>query len=357
MKPDILNQFLTVGVQNKASDIHLQVGEHPLFRINGQLTQVKYHPLTAEEMASIVTTLAGKERFQEEFRSKVEFDVSYEIKDVGRFRANVYKQRGFYGAVLRVVPLEIKSFEELHLPKVVEKIANLRRGLVLASGATGNGKSTTVAAIVEHINRTRKSHVVTIEEPIEFLFKNKTSIISQREVGSDTESFNTALRSALRQDPDVIVIGELRDRDTVEIALKAAETGHLVISTIHTPDAQRTIGRLLGYFPVEEHAQARVRIAQNLMAVLSLRLLNSINGSGRQPAVEVMLVTRSVEECIRNPEKTAEIQNYIQKSREIGMQTFDQHLVELLQAGKISMESAKLAATNPAEVELMLTID
>ena len=357
MRPDILNQFLTVGVQNKASDIHLQVGEHPLFRINGQLTQVKYHPLTAEEMASIVSTLAGKERFQEEFRGKAEFDVSYEIKDVGRFRANVYKQRGFYGAVLRVVPLDIKSFEDLHLPKVVEKIANLRRGLVLASGATGNGKSTTVAAIVEHINRTRKSHVVTIEEPIEFLFKNKTSIISQREVGSDTESFTAALRSALRQDPDVIVIGELRDRDTVEIALKAAETGHLVISTIHTPDAQRTIGRLLGYFPVEEHAQARIRLAQNLMAVVSLRLLNSINGSGRQPAVEVMLVTRSVEECIRNSEKTSEIQNYIQKSREIGMQTFDQHLVELLQAGKISMEAAKLAATNPAEVELMLTID
>ncbi|HJQ69893.1 MAG TPA: PilT/PilU family type 4a pilus ATPase [Blastocatellia bacterium] len=357
MRPDILNQFLTVGVQNKASDIHLQVGEHPLFRINGQLTQVKYHALTAAEMASIVSTLAGKERFEKEFRDQNEFDVSYEITGVGRFRANVYKQRGFYGAVLRVVPLEIKSFEELHLPKVIEKIANLRRGLVLASGATGNGKSTTVASIVEHINRTRKTHIVTIEEPIEFLFKNKTSIISQREVGSDTASFHDALRSALRQDPDVIVIGELRDRETVEIALKAAETGHLVISTIHTPDAQRTIGRLLGYFPIEEQAQARVRIAQNLMAVVSLRLMVSVNGGGRQPAVEVMLVTRSVEECIRNPEKTAEILTYIQKSREIGMQTFDQHLVELLQAGKISLESAKLAATNPAEVELMLTID
>ena len=357
MRPDILNQFLTVGVQNKASDIHLQVGEHPLFRINGQLNQVKYHALTAAEMASIVSTLAGKERFEKEFQDQNEFDVSYEITGVGRFRANVYKQRGFYGAVLRVVPLEIKSFEELHLPKVVEKIANLRRGLVLASGATGNGKSTTVASIVEHINRTRKAHIVTIEEPIEFLFKNKTSIISQREVGSDTASFHAALRSALRQDPDVIVIGELRDRETVDIALKAAETGHLVISTIHTPDAQRTIGRLLGYFPVEEHAQARVRIAQNLMAVVSLRLMVSVNGGGRQPAVEVMLVTRSVEECIRNPEKTAEILTYVQKSREIGMQTFDQHLVELLQAGKISLESAKLAATNPAEVELMLTID
>lgn len=357
MKPDILNQFLTVGAQNRASDIHLQVGEHPLFRINGQLTQVKYHPLSAEEMARIVSTLSGKERFDKEFHDKSEFDVSYEISGVGRFRANVYKQRGFYGAVLRVVPLEIKSFEDLHLPKVVEKIANLRRGLVLASGATGNGKSTSVAAIVEHINRTRKAHIVTIEEPIEFLFKNKTAVISQREVGSDTASFKAALRSALRQDPDVIVIGELRDRETVDIALKAAETGHLVISTIHTPDAQRTIGRLIGFFPVEEHAQARVRIAQNLMAVISLRLMASINGSGRQPAVEVMLVTRSVEECIRNPEKTQDIHTYIQKSREIGMQTFDQHLVELLQAGKVSLESAKLAATNAAEVELMLTID
>ncbi|HVG21428.1 MAG TPA: PilT/PilU family type 4a pilus ATPase [Blastocatellia bacterium] len=357
MKLETLNQFLTLAVNNRASDVHLQVGEHPLFRINGQLAQVKYHPLTSEEMVNIVSTLAGPDRFQSRFSHEDEFDVSYEIPATCRFRANIYKQRGMYSAVLRVVPLEIKTFEDLHLPPVLQKIANLRRGLVLASGATGNGKSTTIAAIIEHITQTRKAHVVTIEEPIEFLFKNKTAVISQREVGTDTGSFKSALHAAMRQDPDVIVVGEMRDRETVDIALKAAETGHLVISTIHTPDAQRTISRLIGFYPVEEHLTVRTRIAQNLMAVVSLRLIPSCNGSGRLPAVEVMLVTRSIEECIRNPERTGEIQQYIQKSREIGMQTFDQHLVEMLQEGKISFETAKLAATNPAEVELMLTIE
>jgi twitching motility protein PilT len=240
---------------------------------------------------------------------------------------------------------------------VLDKIANLRRGLVLTSGATGNGKSTTIAAIIEHINHARKAHIVSIEEPIEFLYKNRVSVISQREVGTDTGSFKDALHAALRQDPDVIVVGEMRDRETVDVALRAAETGHLLISSIHTPDAQRTINRLISFFPVEEQPVVRTRIAQNLMAVVSLRLIASCNGSGRIPAVEVMLVTRSIEECIRNPEKTGEIQLYIQKSREIGMQTFDQHLVEMLREGKISLDTAKLAATNPAEVEMMLTIE
>ncbi|HKG23318.1 MAG TPA: ATPase, T2SS/T4P/T4SS family, partial [Blastocatellia bacterium] len=195
MKPEVLNQFLSVAMQKKASDVHLQAGEHPLFRINGQLAQVKYHALTPEEMVSIISTLAGEERFEKQFRDKDEFDVSYEVQNVCRFRANVFKQRGSYAAVLRVVPLEIKSFDELHLPRVMERIANLSRGLVLISGATGNGKSTTVSSIIEHINRSRKAHVVTIEEPIEFLFKNKMSVISQREVGTDTSNFKSALHA------------------------------------------------------------------------------------------------------------------------------------------------------------------
>ena len=357
MNQETLNQFLTVGVQNKASDVHLQVGEHPLLRINGQLNQVRYHPLNPDEMSEIVTTLAGEVRFQKELSHRDEFDVSYEIPGVCRFRVNVFRQRGSYAAVLRVVPLQIKTFEELNLPNVMTKIANLRRGLVLASGATGNGKSTTIAAIIEHINRTRKAHIVTIEEPIEFLFKNKMSVVSQREVGTDTGDYTSALHAAMRQDPDVIVVGEMRERSTVDIALKAAETGHLVISTIHTPDAQRTIGRLINFFPGEEQTVVRERLAQNLMAVVSLRLLAGCNGFGRLPGVEVMLVTRSIEECIRNPEKTSEIQHYIQRGTEIGMQTFDQHLVQLLREGKISLEAAKLAATIPAELELMLTIE
>jgi twitching motility protein PilT len=354
---ETLNQFLTIGVQNKASDVHLQVGEHPLLRINGQLNQVRYHPLSPDEMSEIVTSLAGEVRFQKELAERDEFDVSYEIPGVCRFRVNVFRQRGSYAAVLRVVPLQIKTFEELNLPNVMTKIANLRRGLVLASGATGNGKSTTIAAIIEHVNRTRKAHIVTIEEPIEFLFKNKMAVVSQREVGTDTGSYASALHAAMRQDPDVIVVGEMRERSTIDIALKAAETGHLVISTIHTPDAQRTIGRLINFFPGEEQTVVRERLAQNLMAVVSLRLLAGCNGFGRLPGVEVMLVTRSIEECIRNPEKTSEIQHYIQRGTEIGMQTFDQHLVQLLREGKISLEAAKLAATIPAELELMLTIE
>ncbi|HET9530072.1 MAG TPA: PilT/PilU family type 4a pilus ATPase [Blastocatellia bacterium] len=357
MDTEKLNQLLTVAVHNKASDVHIQVGEPPLLRINGYLAQVKYHAIEPDEMLQIVRTLAGEDRFDKHFEGQNEFDVSYEVPDVGRFRVNVFRQRNNYSAVLRVVPLEIKTFEELNLPHVMTKIANLRRGLVLASGATGNGKSTTVAAMIEHINRTRKAHIVTIEEPIEFLFKNKVSVISQREVGIDTDSFKSAMRAALRQDPDVIFVGEIRDSESVDIALKAAETGHLVISTIHTPDAQRTIGRLIGFFPEEEHATIRTSLAHNLMAVVSLRLVVSGNGSGRVPAVEVMLVTRSIEECIRNPEKTSEIQQYIQKGTEMGMQTFDQHLIELLQSGRISLEAAKLAATNPAEMELMLTYE
>jgi twitching motility protein PilT len=357
MNRDALNQLLTVATQNHASDVHLQIGEHPLFRINGQLTQVKYHALTSPEMTEIVTNLAGEERFQQQLKDKNEFDVSYDVPNVGRYRVNVFKQRGCYAAVLRVVPLQIKTFEQLHLPPVMEKIANLRRGLILTSGATGNGKSTTVAAIIDHINRTRKNHIVTIEDPVEFVFTNKSSVVSQREIGSDTSSFHAGLHAAMRQDPDVIFIGEVRDKETVEIAIKAAETGHLVISSIHTPDAQGTVARLISLFPNEEQAIARSRLAQNLMAVVSLRLLLNKQAKGRLPAAEVMLVTRSIEECIRQPEKSGEMRQFMEKSRDIGMQTFDQHLVELVRNGSISVEVAKLAATNPAEIELMLTID
>lgn len=357
MNREALSQFLTIAAQNGASDVHLQVGEHPLFRINGQLTQVKYHPLTPAEMVHIVANIVGEERFEAQFKHADEFDVSFEVPDVSRFRVNIFKQRGFYAAVLRVVPLEVRGFAELNLPPVMQRIADLRRGLILASGATGNGKSTTVAAMIQHINRTRRAHIVTVEEPIEFIFRNSISIISQREVGTDTGSFKAGLWAALRQDPDVIFIGEMRDRDTVDIALKAAETGHLVISTIHTPDAQRTVGRLIGFFPVEEHPVIRSRLAQNLRAVVSLRLLLNKVGTGRLPAVEVMLVTKSIEECIRQAAKTTEIQHYIQRGQEIGMQTFDQHLVQLLDDDLVSFDTAKVAATNPAELELMLTID
>jgi twitching motility protein PilT len=356
MNKEALNQLLTVATQNHASDVHLHVGEQPLFRINGLLNQVKYHPLASQEMNDIVANLAGEDRL-EYFKDKDEFDISYDVAGVGRYRANIFRQRGCYAVVLRVVPLQIKTFEDLNLPQVMEKISNLRRGLVLATGATGNGKSTTVAAIIDHINRNRKNHIITIEDPVEFVFMNKFSVVSQREVGSDTASFHAGLLSAMRQDPDVIFIGEVRDKETVEIALKAAETGHLVISTIHTPDAQGTVARLVSLFPSEEQPIARTRLAQNLMAVVSLRLLLNKQGSGRLPATEVMLVTRSIEECIRQPEKAGEVRQFMQKSREMGMQTFDQDLVQLVQNGSISLEVAKLAATNPAEIEVMLTID
>ena len=351
------HQVLTFASQHKVSDVHFQVGMPPMLRHRGELLPVKHPPLTAEDTVFIAQHLVGIAE-EEALRKNVkEQDGTFALAGVGRFRYNVFRQRGMFGAVLRVIPLEVLDFAALGLPQTLERVANLRCGLVLATGATGNGKSTTLAAIIQHINKSRRAHVVTIEDPVEFLFDNQNAIISQREVGSDTESFKSALRAALRQDPDVIMVGELRDHETVDICLKAAETGHLVLSTIHTADPVRTVGRLLGFFPPEEQQGIRQRVAENLAAVISLRLLSDKQGSGLLPACEVMLVTRTIQECIKHPEKTGEIPEHVARNRDLGMQTFNQCLVELVRAGKITLETARLASSQPDELERDLTVE
>ncbi len=351
------HQVLSFAAQNRVSDLHFQVGSAPMVRRNGELVAVKHAPLTEEDTVYICQHLCGIADADEFKRTVKEADGTFALPNVSRFRYNVFRQRGRYAAVLRVIPLHPLEFPALGLPAGMERLARVPRGLILATGATGNGKSTTLAALVEHVNKHRRAHVVTIEDPIEFLYDNKMSIISQREVGSDTESFKNALRAALRQDPDVIMVGELRDLETVDICLKAAETGHLVLSTIHTADAVRTVGRLLGYFPPEEQTAVRTRIAENLKGVISLRLLANKAGNGMVPACELMMVTRTIEECIKDPDKTSAITEHIAKNRDFGMQTFNQSLVELVRAEKITLAVAKIASNNPDELERDLTVE
>jgi twitching motility protein PilT len=283
-----------------------------------------------------------------------ELDFSFALSGTGRFRVNTFRQRGSLALVIRVIPQRIPDFKELSLPDVMPKLADERRGLVLVTGTTGSGKSTTLAAMINHINHTRTSHVVTIEDPIEFLFQNKKSSVVQREIGVDTASFATALRAVLRQDPDVVMIGEMRDTETIDIAMKAAETGHLVISTAHTTDAAKTVQRILAVFAPSEQAMMRIRLAESLQAVVSQRLLPRLDGKGLVPAVEVMVNTRVIQECIREAERTHEITDFVSKGRHYGMQTFDQHLLALLQEGLISKEVALSAATSPTDLDLQI---
>jgi len=358
MDVTIFHKLLVSAIQKNASDIHLQVGYPPLLRVNGELLEVKYHPLEPEETEAVAREILSHTFFGDKIGNISELDVSYGLEGQGRFRVNIFRQRGTLSIVLRVIPATILSFAELNLPPVLEQIANLRRGLVLVSGATGNGKSTTLAAMIEYINQTRRAHVVTIEDPIEFLFRHKLSVISQRELGSDTPSYAKALQSVLRQDPDVILIGEMRDRETAETALKAAETGHLVLASLHTTDSVKTINRMVGFFPPEQEASVRKRLSDALMAIVCLRLLPQKTVLGRVPAVEILRVTRTIQECIRDPEKTGEIPAYMSKGHDVyGMQTFDQHILELVKAGRIDLEVAKSACSNPAELERALMLE
>ncbi|MFC1855797.1 type IV pilus twitching motility protein PilT, partial [Thermodesulfobacteriota bacterium] len=287
-----------------------------------------------------------------------EYDSSYAVEGVGRFRVNIYRQRGSFAIVLRVIPFETPTFESLDLPKVISKISLEDRGLILVTGITGSGKSTTLAAIINHINSVRKCHILTIEDPIEFIHRNNKSSVSQREIGLDTSNFALALRAALRQDPDVILVGEMRDLETVDIALKAAETGHLVLSTVHTTDAATTLARLISFFPAAEQDLIRIRLAENLKAVISQRLLQKKDGKGRVIAAEIMIATKTIQECIKEPSKTGDIKDFIEKSRlQYEMQSFDQHLLDLYKSGMITFETAKSAATNPSDLEREIMLE
>jgi twitching motility protein PilT len=356
MDREKLFRLLRLGIEKGASDIHLQVGNLPLYRFNGDLVELRYKVLTAKDTEAIARMLLEGDPRQKEMDFN-ETDMAFELPSEGRFRVNISRQRKFFNIVLRVIPLQIRTFEDLNLPGTLRDLAQLQRGYVLVTGSTGMGKSTTLATMIEEVNRSRKSKIITVEDPIEFVFTHDKSIITQREVGTDTDSFSDALRAALRQDPDVIMVGEMRDLETVDTSLKAAETGHLVFSSIHTSNVASTISRLVSFFPAEEQLQVRARLAENLKAVVSLRLLPNKKQTGRVPAVEVMRSTRSIRECIKDPSRADQIDDYIARGRSELMQTFDQHLLDLLQANKISMEVALGAASNPADLKTKLALE
>jgi twitching motility protein PilT len=351
-----LNDILSVAMKGGASDIHLKAGLPPMFRVNGELIPLKdarrLPPEDISRMAFGIMNNYQKERFKE-FN---ELDLAYGVPGLGRFRVNVFQQRGTIGIVFRVIPFKILSIEQLLLPKVTEKIALEERGLILVTGTTGSGKSTTLAAMVDHINTHQTCHIMTIEDPIEFLIRDKRSIINQREVGVDTTSFAQALKSALRQDPDVILVGEMRDLETIETALLAAETGHLVMSTLHTLDATETINRIISVFPPYQQKQVRLQLGAVLRAIISQRLMPKADGQGRVAALEILLSTPRVRELIEDKDRTKEISDAIaQGNVAYGMQTFDQALMGLLRQGLISYEEALRQCTNPDDFALRVS--
>ena len=356
MEREKLYRLLRLGLEKGASDIHFQVDYLPLYRFHGELVELRYKVLTPEDTQEIAQLLCEQDpRHQDSDWN--ERDLAYELPGEGRFRVNISRQRRHYNIVLRVIPPQINSLAELNLPSALAEIAHIRRGYVLVTGATGMGKSTTLAAMLNGLNRERKCKIVTIEDPIEFVFSQDRAIITQREIGTDTGSFPEALHAALRQDPDVIMVGEMRDLETVDTSLKAAETGHLVFSTIHTSDVASTIGRLVSFFPTEEQSNVRARLAENLHAIVSLRLLGNKKQDGRVPAVEIMRSTRSIQECIKDATRTHEITDLISRGRSDHMQTFDQHLLDLLRANKISFQTALTAASNPTDFQTRLEME
>jgi twitching motility protein PilT len=350
-----INDLLKIAIERKASDLHLKVGSHPVIRVDGQLhTLQDLKRLMQEDTIAMAFSIMNA-RQKQRFKDDLEIDIAYSVPGLGRFRCAIFQQRGTVGLVLRVIPARILSIRELTLPPVLESICEERRGLLLCTGTTGSGKSTTLAAMVDYINGSRTEHIVTIEDPIEFLHRDKKSIVNQREIDVDTRAFSTSLRAALRQDPDVILVGEMRDYETIETALLAAETGHLVFSTLHTLDATETINRIVSVFPPHHQKQIRIQLAQVLKAVISLRLLPRADGIGRVPAVEVMITTPYIRDCIENKEKTKFIREQISLgTSQYGMQTFDQSLFQLYRNGLITLDEALRRASNPDEFRLKI---
>ena len=348
-----LNEILKVALKGGASDIHLKSGLPPMFRLDGALVPLKNgERLNAEDvqtMSSQIMNTVQKQRFEE----TREVDLAYGIPGLGRFRVNCFQQRGSIGIVFRVIPFGVKTLEQLFLPKVISSIAMEHRGLVLVTGTTGSGKSTTLAAMIEHINTNRTCHIMTIEDPIEFLIRDRRSIVNQREIGVDTLSFSSALRAALRQDPDVVLVGEMRDFETIETGITAAETGHLVMSTLHTMDATETINRIISVFPPYQQKQVRLQLSTILKAVISQRLVPRADGKGRVPAMEVLISTARIRECIADKDRTKELPDAIAKGfTTYGMQTFDQSLMSLVKRELISYEEALNHVSNPDDFAL-----
>ena len=348
-----MEQIIKAAVERGASDLHIKAGDVFRARINGRLVPLTKQALTPEQTRTIALQLLPNDEARAKLDTMQDYDCSWGAPGIGRFRVSILRQRSSFMIVMRVIPFDVPSFEKLAVPPVLTRIAEAERGMVLVTGVTGSGKSTTMAALINHINQHQNKHVLTLENPIEFLHRDLQSSITQREIGVDTETFGAGLRAALRQDPDVILIGEMRDAETIDTAMKAAETGHLLVSTLHTPDAQSTVMRIIAMFPAEEQEIVRVRLAESLHAVISQRLLPRADGTGRVAALEVMLVTETVRELMLDPDRIAGIRDLIADGKEqYGMQTFDQHLEELVRAGTVTYEVALAAASRPSDFQL-----
>ncbi len=345
-------QILIYAVKNGASDIHLTVGSPPAVRVDGRIRFIGDESLTPRDNLAFLDEILNENQ-KEKFLRLGDFDLAHSVSGLGRFRVNVLRQRGSVGIVLRHVKGKILGFEQLNLPPVMAAIADLRRGLVLITGTTGSGKSTTLAAMIDRVNEARREHIITLEDPIEFLHKNKKSIVTQREVAIDTRDFKTALRAAMREDPDVILIGEMRDAETFTAAMAAAETGHLVFSTLHTTNVMLTLDRILDMFPADQHAQIRSQLALQIRAIVSQRLMASADGKGRVPAIEVMLNTPAIAQLMRE-NQLKQIPNAIAGGKEGGMQTFNMCLVGLVKRGLVSEEEAMFSSDNPEELKMNL---
>ena len=350
-----IDDLLRVACESKASDLHCKVGNYPYLRVDGELSSLTQFPrISSEDMLNMAFSMMTN-RQKQKFKEETELDMAYGVAGLGRFRVNVFQQRGNVGMVLRVIPTKIRTLDELFMPKVLDKICEERRGIALVTGTTGSGKSTTLAAMIDRVNSSRTDHIITIEDPIEFLHRDKKGFVNQREVGVDTTSFGAALRASLREDPDLILVGEMRDLETIQTALLAAETGHMVFSTLHTVDATETIQRIIAVFPPPEQKQIRLQMASTLKAIISQRLVRKSDGIGRVPAVEVLIATEYIRDCIINPDKTRMIHDAIAAGvSQYGMQTFDQSVYDLYSQGLITLEEALIRCSNPDEFKLRI---
>jgi twitching motility protein PilT len=346
-----LKQMLSEMLKNKGSDLHLRVGIRPYIRVNGVLRHIDADPISVETMQTVVTQLLSEAQ-QQKFQKRNEMDLALSVARLGRFRINLFRQRGTTGVAIRAVNTSIPSFEELHLPESLSKLAEERRGLIIITGTTGSGKSTTLAAMLEHMNINSTRNILTIEDPIEYIFRDKECIIAQREVGGDTESFASALRHAFRQDPDVILIGEVRDLETMSIALTAADTGHLVLTTLHTLNTMETISRIISFFPPHQHQQIRLLLAGTLKAIVCQRLLTRHDMPGLVPALEIMVNTAAIRDCFVDPDKFTNILDLIESGSQYGMQSFDQAIMRAYKRGLISLEEAMNNASNADDFDM-----
>ena len=354
MQQTQIDEMVSKLVQKDGSDLHLKVGAPPAVRVHGLLKYLEEYevlrPVDTEGFAKEIMS----EKILKEFEEDGEADLSYAVSGVGRFRVNAFRQRGSISIVMRFIPFGVPRFEELNLPEVIGTLAREERGIILVTGTTGSGKSTTLASMINLVNRTMPKHIVTVEDPIEFLHRDEKSIINQREVGTDTESYSRALKRILRQDPDIILIGEIRDSESAQIALSAAETGHLVLSTLHTLDATETINRMIDLFPPHERTQVRAMLAGTLKGIIGQRLIRTKDGSGRAAACEIMVATGRIKDFIMDPDQTGQIQTAIAEGEYYGMQTFDQALLKLIEEDRVSYEEALQVASRPQDFRLMV---